>query len=70
LQVTGKSNVVAGALVVPFLAVAALSSTLNAQIAAKWHIVRPPFLAGLVILPIGIVRFPISFYSRVWLAFA
>ncbi|KAI0777913.1 major facilitator superfamily domain-containing protein [Irpex lacteus] len=53
LQVIGKSNVLAAALVIPFLLTAAVSSTLASQFTAQLHIVRPPFLVGLVILPIG-----------------
>ncbi|KAI0691485.1 major facilitator superfamily domain-containing protein [Cytidiella melzeri] len=53
LQVTGKSNIVAAALIIPFLCTAAISSTLGSQFVARLHIVRPPFLVGLAILPIG-----------------
>lgn len=56
LQVTGRSSVTAAALVIPFLVTAALASTTSNQIAAKYDIVRPPFLIGLAILPIGMVR--------------
>lgn len=54
LQVIGQSSVVAAALVIPFLLTAALSSILTSYITAKNHkLVRPVFLFGLVILPIG-----------------
>lgn len=60
LQVTGKSSVLAAALVIPFLVTAAVASTTSNQIAAKYDIVRPPFLVGLAILPVGMVRRPIA----------
>ncbi|KAI0083894.1 major facilitator superfamily domain-containing protein [Irpex rosettiformis] len=53
VPITGKSNVVAAALVIPFLLTAAVSSTLASLFTAQLHIVRPPFLLGLIILPIG-----------------
>ncbi|KAF7795452.1 hypothetical protein EIP86_006613 [Pleurotus ostreatoroseus] len=53
LQVTGKPSILAAALVIPFLFTAALASTISNQIAAKYDIVRPTFLIGQVILPIG-----------------
>ncbi|KAI0339236.1 hypothetical protein BDW22DRAFT_1336511 [Trametopsis cervina] len=53
LQVTGKSNVLAAALVIPFLWVSAISSVVCSQLAARLHLVRSPFLVGLAILPIG-----------------
>lgn len=56
LQVTGKSNILAAALVIPFLLTAAVSSTLASLFTAQLHIVRPPFLVGLIILPIGMVK--------------
>ncbi len=55
LQVTGKSSVLAAALVIPFLLTAALSSIAMGHVATKFGLVRPPFLFGLAILPVGMV---------------
>ncbi|KAF8881222.1 major facilitator superfamily domain-containing protein [Infundibulicybe gibba] len=53
LQVTGISTVAAGALVIPFLTTAAISSTFSGYICSKYGHVRPLFMLGLAVLPVG-----------------
>ncbi|KAI0074808.1 MFS general substrate transporter [Panus rudis PR-1116 ss-1] len=54
LQVIGHPEVLAAALVIPFLLMAAVASLLNSYIVAKTGLIRPVFLASLVILPVGL----------------
>lgn len=57
LQVTGRSNIVSAALVIPFLSTAAVFSVISGVVfVSKLHLVRPPYLGLLVLLPIGMVR--------------
>ena len=58
LQVTGRSSILSAALIIPFLLVAALSSITSSHIATRFGYVRPPFLVGQIILPIGMVSDP------------
>lgn len=58
LQVIGVSVTSSGALVIPFLTMSAISSTLTNYVASKYGHVRPLFMLGLAILPIGMVNFP------------
>ncbi|GJF00175.1 MFS general substrate transporter [Phanerochaete sordida] len=53
LQVIGNSSTLAAALVIPFLFTAAVASSTTNYYASKMGIMRPPFWAGLAILPIG-----------------
>ncbi|CAL1697219.1 unnamed protein product [Somion occarium] len=53
LQVVGQPEVVAAALVIPFLLMAAIASILAGYIAQRTGWTRPLFLIALVILPIG-----------------
>ncbi|KAJ3525096.1 hypothetical protein NM688_g8457 [Phlebia brevispora] len=53
LQVTGKPSILSAALVIPFLFSAAQASIFSNWIASKFDIVRPPFLLGLAVLPVG-----------------
>ncbi|KAI0791869.1 major facilitator superfamily domain-containing protein [Abortiporus biennis] len=53
LQVTGKPEILAAALVIPFLLMAALASTVTNIIASTYGLVRPIFMAALAILPVG-----------------
>lgn len=52
---TGKTSILAAALVIPFLLMAGVSSIITNQIASKTGLVRPLFLLGLAILPVGMV---------------
>ncbi|KAF8660476.1 hypothetical protein AX16_001618 [Volvariella volvacea WC 439] len=54
LQVLGLSEINSGALVIPFLSTAAISSTLAGFFTSKYGRVVPVWLTGLVILPIGL----------------
>ncbi|KAF5383203.1 hypothetical protein D9615_004935 [Tricholomella constricta] len=56
LQVIGVSPINAGALVIPFLSMAAISSTIANYVAYRTGHVRLPFLFSLVVLPVGMVR--------------
>lgn len=63
LQVTGHTSVLAAALVIPFLLMAAISSIITINVASKFVLVRPVFLAALAVLPVGMV----SWESRTYL---
>ncbi|KAK1218328.1 hypothetical protein PQX77_018999 [Marasmius sp. AFHP31] len=54
LQVSGVSTVVASALVIPFLIMAAISSTVCNESARLFSHVRLVYTAGLLLLPIGL----------------
>lgn len=53
LQVTGQTEVLAAALVIPFLLMAAASSILSSYISERTGWARPLFIGALIILPIG-----------------
>ncbi|KAG5637006.1 hypothetical protein H0H81_006150 [Sphagnurus paluster] len=53
LQVIGVSNINAGALVIPFLSMAAISSTITNYIAYRTALVLGPFFFALAVLPVG-----------------
>ena len=53
LQVTGQTEVLAAALVIPFLLMAAASSILCSYISERTGWARPLFITALIILPIG-----------------
>ncbi|KAF8067909.1 major facilitator superfamily domain-containing protein [Lyophyllum atratum] len=54
LQVLGVSPINAGALVIPFLSMAAISSTITNYFSYRTGLVRPPFLGSLAVLPVGL----------------
>jgi len=53
LQVIGVKSINAAALVIPFLAMAAIASTISNYVASRWGHVRPFFFISYVILPVG-----------------
>ncbi|KAG5642470.1 hypothetical protein DXG03_002748 [Asterophora parasitica] len=53
LQVIGVSAINAGALVIPFLSMAAISSTIVTYFSSRTGHIRVPFLFALAILPVG-----------------
>ncbi|GLB39226.1 putative MFS general substrate transporter [Lyophyllum shimeji] len=57
LQVLGVSPINAGALVIPFLSTAAITSTITNYIVSRTAQVRLPFLGSLAVLPVG-MTFP------------
>ncbi|KAK7464902.1 hypothetical protein VKT23_006111 [Stygiomarasmius scandens] len=54
LQVIGLNEVTSSALIIPFLLVAAVSSSTANMLCSKYGYVRTVFLGGLVFLPVGV----------------
>ncbi|KAF5390088.1 hypothetical protein D9757_003736 [Collybiopsis confluens] len=53
LQVIGLPIITASALIIPFLAMAAISSSVLNAVASKWGYVRTIYTCGIAIIPIG-----------------
>ncbi|KAG6909102.1 hypothetical protein DXG01_001976 [Tephrocybe rancida] len=53
LQVIGVSPINAGALIIPFLSMAAISSTVSTYFSHRTGLLRSPFIGALAVLPVG-----------------